>query len=148
MPQLDGAAVMRQAALVPLVVVERPLVPLPLGLVGLQNLGNSCFMNSTLQCLSNVPILRDYFASGRFVDEINRQNPLGQEGKLAESFGHVGIRVEKREELEPAMKEAFAMKDRLVFLDVFVEPHEHVYPMHVAPSGAMKDMWLSKTERT
>ena len=68
--------------------------------------------------------------------------------KLAESFGHVGIRVEKREELEDAMREAFAMKDRLVFLDVFVEPHEHVYPMHVAPSGAMKDMWLSKTERT
>jgi acetolactate synthase I/II/III large subunit len=46
------------------------------------------------------------------------------------------------------MREAFAMKDRLVFLDIFVEPHEHVYPMHVAPSGAMKDMWLSKTERT
>ena len=68
--------------------------------------------------------------------------------KLAESFGHVGIKVEKRDDLEAAMREAFALKDRLVFLDVFVEPHEHVYPMHVAPSGAMKDMWLSKTERT
>jgi acetolactate synthase-1/2/3 large subunit len=68
--------------------------------------------------------------------------------KLAESFGHVGIKVEKRDDLEGAMREAFALKDRLVFLDVFVEPHEHVYPMHVAPSGAMKDMWLSKTERT
>ena len=68
--------------------------------------------------------------------------------KLAESFGHVGIKVEKRDDLDAAMREAFALKDRLVFLDVFVEPHEHVYPMHVAPSGAMKDMWLSKTERT
>ncbi|MDG0991843.1 MAG: acetolactate synthase 3 large subunit [Luminiphilus sp.] len=68
--------------------------------------------------------------------------------KLAESFGHVGIKVEKRDDLEAAMREAFALKDRLVFLDVFVEPHEHVYPMHVAPTGAMKDMWLSKTERT
>ena len=68
--------------------------------------------------------------------------------KLAESFGHVGLRVEKKEDLEPAMREAFSLKDRLVFLDVFVEPHEHVYPMHVAPTGAMKDMWLSKTERT
>ena len=68
--------------------------------------------------------------------------------KLAESFGHVGIKVEKRDDLEAAMREAFSLKDRLVFLDVFVEPHEHVYPMHVAPSGAMKDMWLSKTERT
>ena len=46
------------------------------------------------------------------------------------------------------MREAFAMKDKLVFLDIFVEPHEHVYPMQVAPNGAMKDMWLSKTERT
>ena len=68
--------------------------------------------------------------------------------KLAESYGHVGMLVEKKEDLEPAMKEAFALKDRLVFLDIFVEPHEHVYPMQVAPNGAMKDMWLSKTERT
>ena len=68
--------------------------------------------------------------------------------KLAEAYGHVGIQVKDKADLEPAMREAFAMKDRLVFLDIFVEPHEHVYPMHVAPSGAMKDMWLSKTERT
>ena len=68
--------------------------------------------------------------------------------KLAESYGHVGMLVEKKEDLEPAMKEAFALKDRLVFLDIFVEPHEHVYPMHVAPNGAMKDMWLSKSKRT
>jgi acetolactate synthase-1/2/3 large subunit len=68
--------------------------------------------------------------------------------KLAESYGHVGMLVEKKADLEPAMKEAFALKDRLVFLDIFVEPHEHVYPMQVAPNGAMKDMWLSKTERT
>ena len=68
--------------------------------------------------------------------------------KLAESYGHVGLKVERKEDLEPAMREAFSLKDQLVFLDVFVEPHEHVYPMHVAPNGAMKDMWLSKTERT
>jgi acetolactate synthase-1/2/3 large subunit len=46
------------------------------------------------------------------------------------------------------MERAFAMKDRLVFLDIVVDPHEHVYPMHIAPDGAMCDMWLSKTERT
>ena len=68
--------------------------------------------------------------------------------KLAEAYGHVGMEIKDKTDLEPAMREAFAMKDKLVFLDIFVEPHEHVYPMQVAPNGAMKDMWLSKTERT
>ena len=45
------------------------------------------------------------------------------------------------------MTEAFALKDRLVFVDVLVDPMEHVYPMAIA-GGAMKDMYLSKTERT
>jgi acetolactate synthase-1/2/3 large subunit len=66
--------------------------------------------------------------------------------KLAEAYGHVGIRIDRKEELEPKLKEALAMKDRLVFLDIYVDPHEHVYPMQVA-RGSMKDMWLSKTER-
>ena len=68
--------------------------------------------------------------------------------KLAESFGHVGMEIHTHEELESGMAEAFAMKDRLVFLDIYVDPMEHVYPMHVAPNGSMKDMWLSKTERS
>ena len=45
------------------------------------------------------------------------------------------------------MREAFAMKDRMVFMDIAVDPFEHVYPMQV-PRGSMRDMWLSKTERT
>ncbi len=68
--------------------------------------------------------------------------------KLAESYGHVGIEVRRLEDLDAAMHEAFAMRDKLVFLDVFIDPMEHVYPMHVAPNGSMKDMWLSKNERT
>ena len=68
--------------------------------------------------------------------------------KLVEAFGHVGMEVRKLADLDAAMDEAFAMKDRLVFLDVFIDPMEHVYPMHVAPNGSMKDMWLSKNERT
>lgn len=67
--------------------------------------------------------------------------------KLVESYGHVGMRVEKASDLEPALREAFALKDRLVFLDILVDPKEHVYPMQVA-GGAMCDMFLSKTERT
>lgn len=66
--------------------------------------------------------------------------------KLVEAYGHVGIRVDRVEDLEPALEKAFAMKDKLVFLDIYVDPYEHVYPMQVA-RGSMKDMWLSKTER-
>jgi len=55
--------------------------------------------------------------------------------KLAESFGHVGMRVERPGDLEGAMREAFAMKDRLVFLDVIVDPTENVYPMIKAGKG-------------
>ena len=40
-----------------------------------------------------------------------------------------------------------AMKDKLVFLDIHVDPNEHVYPMQV-PRGSMREMWLSKSERT
>ncbi|MFV0477118.1 MAG: acetolactate synthase 3 large subunit [Parahaliea sp.] len=68
--------------------------------------------------------------------------------RLVESYGHVGIKVSKLSELDAKMEEAFAMKDKLVFLDIFVDPKEHVYPMHIAPNGSMKDMWLSKNERT
>ena len=68
--------------------------------------------------------------------------------QLVESYGHVGITVRDKAELDSAMDEAFALRDRLVFLDIYVDPMEHVYPMHVAPNGSMKDMWLSKNERS
>jgi acetolactate synthase-1/2/3 large subunit len=55
--------------------------------------------------------------------------------KLAESFGHVGMRVENPGDLEGAMSEAFSMKDRFVFLDVIVDPTENVYPMIEAGKG-------------
>jgi acetolactate synthase-1/2/3 large subunit len=55
--------------------------------------------------------------------------------KLAESFGHVGMRVERPADLEAAMQEAFALKDRFVFLDVLVDPTENVYPMIAAGKG-------------
>ena len=67
--------------------------------------------------------------------------------KLAEAYGHVGIRVTKRAELKNKLEEALALKDRLVFLDIEVDPHEHVYPMQV-PNGSMRDMFISKTEQT
>ena len=64
---------------------------------------------------------------------------------LVEAFGHVGFKVEAGEDLEPAMREAFGkkLKSRTVFVDVWVDPHEHVYPMAIK-GGSMQDMYLSK----
>ena len=67
--------------------------------------------------------------------------------KLVEAYGHVGMRITDLKDLKPKMEEAFAMKNRLVFLDIQVDTSEHVYPMQIR-DGAMRDMWLSKTERT
>lgn len=66
---------------------------------------------------------------------------------LAEAYGHVGMKIVKLSELEDRMAEAFAIKDKLVFLDINVDPDEHVYPMAIR-GGAMSEMYLSKTERT
>jgi acetolactate synthase-1/2/3 large subunit len=67
--------------------------------------------------------------------------------KLAEAYGHVGFRIEKLSELKAKLQEAFAIKDRLVFIDIAVDRDEHVYPMAIR-GGAMNEMYLSKTERT
>jgi acetolactate synthase-1/2/3 large subunit len=67
--------------------------------------------------------------------------------KLVESYGHVGVRIDKLSELKQKLAEAFAMKDKLVFIDIAVDPEEHVYPMAIR-GGAMNEMFLSKTERT
>jgi len=55
--------------------------------------------------------------------------------KLAESYGHVGLRIEKPEDVEGALREAFGMKDRLVFLDFITDQTENVYPMIAQGKG-------------
>ena len=54
--------------------------------------------------------------------------------KLAEAYGHVGMKIEKPEDVEPALREAFALKDRLVFMDFITDQTENVFPM--VPGGA------------
>ncbi len=55
--------------------------------------------------------------------------------KLAEAYGHVGILVEKPEDVKPALEKAFAMKDRTVFIDFITDRTENVYPMIEAGKG-------------
>jgi ubiquitin carboxyl-terminal hydrolase 4/11 len=59
------------------------------GRVGLKNLGNTCYMNSGLQCLSNTPEMTDYFMKAEFKAHINYSNPLGTKGNLACTYAEL-----------------------------------------------------------
>ena len=61
--------------------------------------------------------------------------------KLAEAYGHVGMRIDKPEEVRPTLEKAFAMKDRTVFLDIITDQTENVYPM-IEGGKAHNDMKL------
>ena len=91
---------------------------------------------------------QDMQYEGRYSQSVY-QDSLPDFVKLAEAYGHVGVKVKERSQLREQLEEAIeTSKKKLVFMDIYVDPHEHVYPMHIAPNGAMNDMWLSKTERT
>ena len=103
-------------------------------------------INLNNQALGMVKQWQDMQYEGRY-SQILYEDSLPDFVKLMEAYGHVGIRVTSYDELESKMKECFKMKDRLVFMDIYVDQTEHVYPMQIA-QHAMCDMWLSKTERT
>jgi len=65
-------------------IVKKPLAKN--GIVGLSNIGNTCYLNSALQCLSNTYELTKYFLEDKFSKDINTVNPLGFKGELAESY--------------------------------------------------------------
>jgi ubiquitin carboxyl-terminal hydrolase 8 len=72
-----GAGFMRESI--------RGAPPAP-GSVGLQNLGNSCFLNSTVQCLSHLELFTQYFMRERYEDDLNGRNPLGSGGQVATAY--------------------------------------------------------------
>jgi len=64
---------------------------------------------------------------------------------LAEAYGHVGMKVEKPGDVEGALREAFAMKDRTVFLDFVTDPGENVFPM-IPSGGGQNEMLLAERD--
>ena len=103
-------------------------------------------INLNNRALGMVKQWQDMQYEGRY-SSISYEDSLPDFVKLAESFGHVGLKVEKFSELNDAMEEAFSLKDKLVFLDVLIDPDEHVYPMLEA-GGSMSEMRISKKDKT
>lgn len=103
-------------------------------------------INLNNQALGMVRQWQDMQYGGRH-SQSTYQDSLPDFVALAEAYGHVGLRVTRLDELDAAMDEVFseAHRNRLVFLDVRVDPNEHVYPMAVK-GGSMQDMFLSRED--
>jgi acetolactate synthase-1/2/3 large subunit len=75
---------------------------------------------------------QEFFYEKRYA--MSYMNALPDFVKLAEAYGHVGMKIERPCDVEGALKEALSMKDRLVFLDIITKPEGNVFPM--IPAGA------------
>lgn len=104
-------------------------------------------ININNQALGMVRQWQDMNYSGRHAASTYEES-LPDFVKLTEAYGHKGFKVTQRNKLGPTLEKAFALKDKLVFVDVYVDQSEHVYPMLVSPNGSMKDMWLSRGKKT
>ena len=84
---------------------------------------------------------QEFFYGNRYAESY--MDALPDFVKLAEAYGHVGIKVEKPGDVEGALREAFKLKDRLVFLDFITDQKENVFPMIAAGKG-LSEMILAE----
>ncbi len=101
---------------------------LPLKIVNLNN-----------RYLGMVRQWQEFFYQGRYA--MSYMESLPDFVKLAESYGHVGMQIDKPGDVESALKEAMALKDRLVFMDFITDQAENVYPM-IPAGGGQNEMIL------
>ena len=66
--------------------------------------------------------------------------------KLAAAYGHSGVRIERPADLEPALRDIIAQKDKTIFVDIITDPGENVYPM-IPAGGGQAEMLLGKSSR-
>ena len=76
---------------------------------------------------------QEFFHGKRYA--MSYMDALPDFSRLAESFGHIGMRIENPRDVKPAMQEAFSMRDRLVFMEIITDETENVYPMIAAGAG-------------
>jgi acetolactate synthase-1/2/3 large subunit len=101
---------------------------LPLKIVNLNN-----------RYLGMVRQWQEFFYQGRYA--MSYMESLPDFVKLAESYGHVGMQIDKPGDVESALQEAMALKDQLVFMDFITDQTENVYPM-IPAGGGQNEMIL------
>ncbi|MGI9344849.1 MAG: thiamine pyrophosphate-dependent enzyme, partial [Gammaproteobacteria bacterium] len=104
-------------------------------------------INLNNEALGMVKQWQDMNYGGRY-SASTYQNSLPDFVALAKSYGHSGVRISQASTLKKQLEKALKADEELVFVDIMVDPDEHVYPMHIAPNGSIRDLWLSKTTRT
>lgn len=95
-------------------------------------------------CLNNgylgmVRQWQEFFYQGRYA--MSYMESLPDFVKLAESYGHIGMRIENKADVVPSMQEAMQQRDKLVFMDFMTDPEENVYPM-IPAGGGQNEMIL------
>ncbi|TCO81096.1 acetolactate synthase large subunit [Plasticicumulans lactativorans] len=97
-------------------------------------------VNLNNQYLGMVRQWQEFFYEKRY--SMSYMEALPDFVKLAEAYGHVGMKIERPADVEGALREAFAMKDRTVFLDFMTDPEENVFPM-IPSGGGQNEMLLA-----